>query len=390
MPWRERSPMDERVQFISDYQRQLFTMTELCDRYGISRKTGYAVVDRYEVEGVAGLSPRSSRPGCSPQATREPIVEAIVVMRKRYPTWGGKKIVAVLQERHPAWELPAVSTANDILKRHELVPSRRRRRPVGHPGYQPIAATAPNAIWTTDFKGQFRTADARQCYPLTLCDAFSRYLLACRGMVAPTSAGAFAVFRRAFREYGLPASIRSDNGEPFAAPSLGRLSRLSVWWIRLGIVPELIEPASPYQNGAHERMHRTLKAETTRPPAADLATQQRRFTRFRHIYNDERPHEGIGQQPPDRLFTKSPRALPRRLAPVEYPGHYEIRRVSAAGAISWQSRVLTVSTVLVHEAVGLEPIDDGLWDLQFGPVRLGRFDERRHRIEPAGVWRRRR
>jgi transposase InsO family protein len=382
--------MDERVQFISDYTRQLFTMTELCDRYGISRKTGYAVIGRYEADGVAGLSPRSSRPGRSPQATAEPVVDAIVRMRKRYPTWGGKKIVAVLQERHPAWELPAVSTANDILKRHELVPPRGRRRPVGHPGYRPIAAMEPNAIWTTDFKGQFRTADAQLCYPLTLCDAFSRYLLACRGLVAPTSAGAFAVFRRAFREYGLPTSIRSDNGEPFAAPSLGRLSRLSVWWIRLGIRPELIDPASPYQNGAHERMHRTLKTETTRPPAADLSRQQRRFTRFRQIYNDDRPHEALAQRPPRRFYEPSPRRLPPRLAPLAYPGHYEIRRVSAAGAISWHSRELTVSTVLIHEEVGLEPIDDGIWDLHFGPVRLGRFDERRHRIEPAGRWRRHR
>jgi transposase InsO family protein len=380
--------MDERVQFISDYQRQLFTMTELCDRYGISRKTGYAVVGRYEAEGATGLSPRSSRPGRSPQATAEPMVDAIITMRKRYPTWGGKKIIAVLHARHPTWALPAISTANDILKRHELVSPRRRRRPVGHPGYRPIVAIAANDVWTTDFKGQFRTGDAQQCYPLTLCDAFSRYLLACRGMLAPTSAGAFGVFRRAFREYGLPAVIRSDNGEPFAAPSLGRLSRLSVWWIRLGITPELIEPASPYQNGAHERMHRTLKAETTRPPAADLATQQRRFTRFRRIYNDERPHEALAQQPPHRLYAKSPRTVPRHLSPVEYPGHYELRRVSAAGAISWQSRVLTVSTVLTHEDVGLEPLDDGIWDLHFGPVRLGRFDERRHRIDPAGVWRR--
>jgi putative transposase len=388
MPWRERSPMDERVQFISDYQRQLFTMTELCDRYGISRKTGYAVLGRYETQGARGLSPRSSRPGRSPQATAEPMVDAIVTMRKRYPTWGGKKIVAVLHARYPTWVLPAISTANDILKRHELVSPRRRRRPVGHPGYRPIVAIAANDVWTTDFKGQFRTRDAQPCYPLTLCDAFSRYVLACRGMRAPTSAGAFAVFRRAFREYGLPAVIRSDNGEPFAAPSLGRLSRLSVWWIRLGITPELIEPASPYQNGAHERMHRTLKAETTRPPAADLASQQRRFTRFRRIYNDERPHEALAQQPPDRLYAKSLRAMPAHLSPVEYPGHYELRRVSAAGAISWQSRELTVSTVLTHEDVGLEPIDDGIWDLHFGPVRLGRFDERRHRIEPAGVWRR--
>jgi transposase InsO family protein len=379
--------MDERLQFISDYQRQLFTMTELCDRYGISRKTGYALVGRYDADGITGLMPRSSRPGRSPQATAPRIVMAIVAMRKRYPTWGGKKILAVLQDQHPRWIVPAVSTANDILKRHALVAPRRRRRPIGHPGYQPTQATAPNDIWTTDFKGQFRTGDARPCYPLTLCDAFSRYLLACRGMTAPTSAGAFAVFRRAFQDYGLPTIIRSDNGEPFAAPSLGRLSRLSVWWIRLGIRPDLIEPASPYQNGAHERMHRTLKAETTRPPAHDLSRQQRRFNRFRRIYNEERPHEALAQQSPCRHYVQSPRRLPRALAPVEYPGHYEIRRVSAAGCIAWRGRVLTVSTVLVHEDVGLEPIDEGLWDLYFGPVRLGRLDERRHRVEPAGVWR---
>jgi putative transposase len=388
MPWHERSLMDERVQFISDYRRQLCTMTELCDRYGISRKTGYKLVGRYDVEGAVGLEPRSSRPGHSPQATGRRLVNAVVALRKQHPTWGGKKIVVVLGTKHPTWALPAISTANDILKRHGLVTPRRRRRPIGHPGYQATRATAPNAIWTADFKGQFRTADARLCYPLTVCDAFSRYLLTCRGMRAPTSAGAFAVFRRAFREYGLPVRIRSDNGEPFAAPSLGRLSRLSVWWIRLGITPELIDPASPYQNGAHERMHRTLDAETTRPPARDLARQQRRFTRFRRIYNDERPHEGIAQQPPARLYVTSPRAFPRALTSIEYPGHYEIRRVSAAGAISWRSRDLTVSTVLTREDVGLEPIDDGLWDLHFGPVRLGRFDERRHRLQPAGVWRR--
>ena len=208
-------------------------------------------------------------------------------------------------------------------------------------------------------------------------------------MLAPTTAGAFAAFRRAFREFGLPTMIRSDNGEPFAAPSLGRLSRLSVWWIRLGIRPDLIEPASPYQNGAHERMHRTLKAETTRPPGADLASQQHRFARFRRIYNHERPHEGLGQRQPDRLYTPSARAFPTQLAPVAYPGHYEIRRVSAEGGISWHSRGLSVSTVLIGEDVGLEPIDDGIWDMHFGPVRLGRFDERRHRVQPAGVWRRR-
>lgn len=389
MPWRERSPMDERLQFISDYQRQLFTMTELCDRYGVSRKTGYKLITRYTQEGAAGLAPRLSRPGHSPQATAPPVVKAIVALRKRYPTWGGKKILAVLQDRHPRWSLPAVSTANDLLKRHQLVTPRRRRRRIGHPGYQPTQATAPNQVWTVDFKGQFRTGDAQVCYPLTLCDAFSRYLLMCRGLEAPTTAGVVAVLRRAFSEYGLPTIIRSDNGEPFAAPSLGRLSRLSVWWIRLGIMPELIEPASPHQNGAHERLHRTLKTETLRPPARDLAQQQRRFTRFRQIYNQQRPHEALAQQPPDHLYVASGRAYPRRLRPLEYPGHYEIRRVGASGAISWQSCDVSLSIVLTGEDVGLEPIDDGMWDLHFGPVRLGRFDERLHRVEPAGVWRRR-
>ena len=318
MPWRARSAMDERLQFIRDYQRQLFTMTELCDRYGVSRPTGYTLIARYEADGAASLRPRSSRPHHSPQATPSRAVEAIVALRRRYPSWGGKKIVARLRERQPSWAWPAISTANDILKRHGLVPPRQRRRPRGHPGYRPRAATCPNEIWTTDFKGQFRTGDAQLCYPLTVCDHFSRFLLACRGLPAPTTAGATAVFRRAFHGYGLPSVIRSDNGEPFAAPSLGRLSRLSVWWIRLGIVPELIQPASPYQNGAHERMHRTLKAETTRPAAADLVHQQHRFGRFRRVYNRERPHEALGQQPPARAYTPSARPLPQRVEPLTY------------------------------------------------------------------------
>ena len=384
MPWRERLPMDERVQFMGDYHRQLFSVTDLCNRYGVSRKTGYKWIARYAVEGAAGLAVRSSRPTHSPHSTAAPIVTAIVALRKRYPTWGGKKIVAVLGEREPAWTLPAVSTANDILKRAGLVPAARRRRPVRHGGYVATPVTEPNRVWTADFKGQFRTADAALCYPLTVCDAWSRYLVRCFGLPAPTTADTMAVFRRAFAEYGLPQRIRTDNGEPFAAASLGRLSRLSVWWIRLGIYPELIEPASPYQNGAHERMHRTLKADTTRPPAANLAAQQQRFARFRRRYNQERPHEALGQRPPARLYEPSARCLPRRLSPMIYPGHYELRRVSAPGVMSWHSKSLVISTVLIGETIGLEPVDDGEWDLHFGPIRLGRFDERTRRIQPAG------
>ena len=384
MPWRERSPMDERVQFISDYQRQRFTITELCDRFGVSRKTGYKWIARYATSGAAGLAPRSSRPRHSPQTTERTVGAAIVALRRRYPTWGGKKIVAVLREREPAWTLPAVSTANDILKRAGLVPTRRRRRSLGHPGYQPSAVREPNAVWTADFKGQFRTSDAQLCYPLTLCDAWSRFLIRCQGLRAPTTAETIAVFRRAFAEYGLPARIRTDNGEPFAAASLGRLSRLSVWWIRLGIRPELIAPASPQQNGAHARLHRTLKAETTRPPAPHLCAQQQRFNAFRRRYNRERPHEALGQRPPARLYTPSERPLPRALEPISYPGHYEVRHVSRPGVMSWRGRNLVVSTVLIGEVIGLEPIDDGEWDLHFGPIRLGRLDERTRRIQPAG------
>lgn len=388
MPWRERSPMDERLQFISDYQRQRFTMTELCDRYGVSRKTGYQLIARYEAAGAPGLVPRSSRPHHSPQATAPAIACALVAERRRHPSWGGKKLVAVLRERHPTWQLPAVSTANDILKRAGLVPSRRRRRPVAHRGYAAHAVTAPNGVWTADFKGQFRTRDGQLCYPLTVADAFSRFLLMCRALPRPTSEGAFAVFRQAFTEYGLPERIRTDNGEPFAAASLGRLSRLAVWWIRLGIYPELIEPASPQQNGAHERMHRTLKAETTRPPMSTLRAQQRRFTIFRRTYNSQRPHEALGQQPPTRIYTASRRPLPRRLPPLTYPGHFETRRISPGGIMTWHSRRVTISTVLDGEEIGLEPIDDGEWDLHFGPIRLGRFDEHRQRIQPAGRVRR--
>jgi len=384
MPWRERSPMDERVQFISDHQRQLWTMTELCDRYGVSRRTGYKWLGRYDADGPAGLTNRSSRPHHHPQTTDEEIVAAIVAVRKRYPRWGAKKILAVLAEREPEWMLPAISTANDILKRAGLVASRRRRRPVAHPGYQPHTVTEPNAVWSADFKGQFRTRDAQLCYPLTICDVASRFVLTCQGLPAPTAADTIAVFRQAFRRYGLPHRIRTDNGEPFAAPSLGRLSRLSVWWVRLGIYPELIRPASPQQNGTHERMHRELKADTTRPPAADRRAQQQRFARFRRRYNHDRPHEALGQQQPDRLYTVSPRRLPRRVPPLEYPGHYELRRVAAPGVMWWHSRPTVVSTVLIGETIGLEPIDDGEWDLHFGPIRLGRFDERTRRIVPAG------
>lgn len=382
MPWRERSSMDERMQFVADHTRQLWSMTELCDRYGISRKTGYKWIDRYVRHGAAGLEARTSSPHHSPQTTDPVIAKAIIALRRR-EQWGGKKIVAVLSERHPTWVLPAVSTANDILKRAGLVATRRRVRPVPPAAYHPAPLSSPNQVWTADFKGQFRTGNHQLCYPLTICDGWSRFLLTCHALPTPSTRAAKEIFRRAFREYGLPERIRTDNGEPFAAASLGRLSRLSVDWIRLGIYPELIAPGSPQQNGAHERMHRTLKADTTRPPAATLRGQHLRFAAFRRRYNCVRPHEALGQRPPARLYTPSPRRWPKRVEPLVYPGHYEIRRVAAPGVMWWHSRRVAISTVLIGESIGLEPIDDGEWDLHFGPIRLGRFDERTRHIQPA-------
>jgi putative transposase len=241
--------------------------------------------------------------------------------------------------------------------------------------------TEANGVWTADFKGHFRTRDGYYCYPLTVVDGYSRFLLGCQSLLSTRIELAKPVFRRLFLEYGLPRIIRTDNGVPFATTALGRLSTLSVWWIRLGIRPELIEPAHPQQNGRHERMHRTLKAEATRPPCANRGAQQARFNRFRAEYNDVRPHEAIGQQVPASLYTPSPRRLPDKLPALEYPTHFEVRLVSNNGGIRWSCEWVNVTHTLGGEYVGLEEVGDGLWDVYFGPLKLGRMDERTKRIE---------
>ncbi len=380
MPWSEMSPMDQKTQFIADYRRGLFSLAELCRRFGISRKTGYKWIERYETLGVTGLSDRSRRPNSCPHETEPKIVEAILCARRRHPTWGAKKLIVLLKRKKLTWNWPARSTVCDILSRHDLIPKKRRRRRLGHPGRPTTLMTEPNEIWTADFKGEFRTLDGIYCYPLTVADGFSRCLLACHGLLSTAHEGAKPVFKRLFQELGLPNFIRTDNGVPFATSAIARLSRLSVWWVRLGIYPELIEPASPQQNGRHERMHRTLKAETTRPAASTRLAQQRRFNRFREEFNDVRPHEAIGQQTPSSLYHASPRPYPRRLPPMEYPAHFEVRLVSRNGGIRWNSRWVNVSHVLGEQYVGLEEIDNGIWNVYFGPIELGRFDERDFKI----------
>lgn len=381
MPWKEASPVDQRMQFIADYLRESLSLSELCGMYEVSRKTGYKWIDRYLHQGPVGLEEHSRRPWRSPNQTSEEIVAALLEARRHHPSWGGKKLLALLHKRHPEWALPGRSTACDILSRHGLVPRRRWRRRIGHPGQPATQILAPNDVWSVDFKGQFRTGDGRYCYPLTVADGFSRYLLGCQALPSTAGAGAKPVFTRLFHEYGLPRRIRSDNGVPFATTTLARLSTLSAWWVRLGILPELIEPGHPEQNGRHERMHRTLKAETARPAAGSLAAQQRRFNRFRHEFNFERPHEALDQETPAACYTASPRPMPERLPPLEYPDRFEVRYVSANGGMRWNARWVNVSIVCVGEYVGLEEIADGIWNVYFGPLKLGRLNERHMRIE---------
>jgi len=390
MGWRSTSPMDERMRFIGDALEQDGSFTELCERYGVSRKTGYKWLWRYKEEGSAGLAERSRRPHWSPNETSVEIVAALVELRGRHPTWGSKKLLRILRKRHPRWVLPGRTTCFELLKRRGLVRQSRRRTKPGHPGRPMSVMDRPNAVWTADFKGHFRTRDGVYCYPLTIADGCSRYLLECQGLHSTSVEQSKPVFRRVFEEYGLPRIIRTDNGVPFATTALGRLSGLSVWWIRLGIQPELIEPSSPAQNGRHERMHRTLKAEATRPPGGNLAAQQVRFNRFRKEYNEERPHEGLGLETPASQYAVSRRRFPGKLPRVEYAGHYEVRYVSANGGIRWKSAWVNVTTTLIGEHVGLEEIGDGLWDVYFSRVKLGRLDERRMRIEDRnGRWTRR-
>lgn len=376
MAWSETSPMKERVLFIDDLENNLYSMTELCEMYGISRKTGYKWAERYVEEGVEGLRDRSRAPLSCPHRTEERVVEALLAARRRHPLWGPRKLLAYLSRRQLEWAWPAASTAGDILRRAGLVEPRRRRRRRSPAGRPKVEVRSPNDVWTIDFKGEFRTGDRRYCYPLTVADWCSRYVLGCKALLSTDTASAQPALESRFRKYGLPRAILSDNGSPFSSQAICGLSRLSVWWIKLGIEALLIQPGHPEQNGIHERMHRTLKAETARPPAGDLAAQQQRFDAFLDLFNEERPHEALGQRPPAELYEESPRAYPERLEEIEYPGHFEVRRVQSRGEISWRGLRPFVSEVLTGEPVGLEEVDDGVWSLYFGPRLLARFDER--------------
>jgi putative transposase len=335
MPWRHTSPMDQRTQFIADYLRDHLSVTELCELYGVSRKPGYKWIERYLTHGPQGLEERFRRPSTSPRHTPDHVVAEILDARRCHPSWGAKKLLSILSQRHPHWPWPARSTVCGILSRHGLVPKKRRRRVIGHPGKPASHIGAPNAVWSADFKGHFKTGDGRYCYPLTITDGYSRFLLTCQALSSTRVQEAKPVFTRAFKEFGLPQRIRTDNGVPFATNTVGRLSQLSAWWVRLGILPEFIEPGKPQQTGRHEPMHRPLKAETTRPPGTTLRAQPRKFNHVREEFNHERPHEALDMRTPAACYEPSPRKLPTKLPPLDYPDRFEVRYVSANGGIRW-------------------------------------------------------
>ncbi len=374
MPWREVCPMDERVRLIGAVLAGEESMSELCEEFGVSRKTGYKWMQRYLEQGLAGLEDRSRAPRVVPWAISQAQAEAISGVRREHPSWGPKKLRARLVERAPEQSWPVPSTIGELLRRTGLSQARKRRRratPNRGPLRAPLGA---NELWCIDFKGWFRTGDGARCDPLTVTDAFSRYLLCTKVVSPPDSEGCRSELERVFKEYGLPLAMRSDNGAPFASLGAGGLGKLSVWWVKLGILPERIEPGKPQQNGRHERMHRTLKLETAKPPAENLQAQQRRFDRFRAEFNHERPHEALGQTPPAEHYRPSPRSYPKRLEDPVYPADYQPRRVRSNGEIKWQGELVLIGAALVNEVIGLRENADGEAAAYFGPIALGVID----------------
>jgi len=382
MPWRETSPMDERLSLISDWKSGDYSVTELSGIYNVSRKTVYKWTARYGERGLDGLKELSRAPHGHPNETSAEVVARLVDLKRRHMKWGPKKLLGYLR-RHDTWvPWPSVNTAEKWLRRYGLVSGRKSRKRVPPYSEPFVGCDAPNDVWSTDYKGQFRTGDGLWCYPLTISDNASRYVLDCRGLFRPEYVATRERFEWAFREFGLPRAIRSDNGTPFAGRGWTGLSRLSVWWIRLGIRPERIESGKPQQNGRHERMHRTLKEETAIPPASDMRSQQRRFDRFLREYNVERPHEALGQRPPSDVYARSSRRYPEKLRPFFYDEGFEVRRVKRSGEIKFKSGLYYLSELLSGENVGLKETDEGKFDIMVGFYCIGVIDLKTGKTKP--------
>lgn len=376
MPW--RSPMSAKEALIFDVNGGL-SVSEAAEAHGVKRSCAYKWLQRVkEAGGMAGLAERSRRPENSPTRTPQALVDELLELKGQYK-WGPAKLVDLLDTRHGR-HVMAVSTAGTILARHGKVQKRSRRRPgVGRIEHSPYEVSGAGDTQTTDFKGQFRMGNGELCYPLTICDPFSRFVIDIVAMSSTQMAATKATFERVFREYGVPRQIVSDNGIPFcSANSLGGLTQLSRWWIELGIIPVRIAPGRPDQNAIHERMHRTLKAWITRYQRKNLRAYQRSFNDFRAEFNHVRPHQALGQKTPDTAF-KHYRPFPKRTA-IEYDSTMDVRKVNSNGEIKWHGRPIFTSEVLIGTNIGLTQVGEQLWSIHFGPVRLGFLDVAAHRV----------
>ena len=375
MPWKESSAACEQRVFIEMWLTGEESVSGLCRLFGISRKSGHKRINRFKEFGFEGLGDRISAPHTHPNATSPEVVRRLIEAKRANPTWGPKKLVAWLRAEEPEMAWPAPSTAGEILDRAGLVKRRRRRKRVSAWSEPFTEAVDANDVWSVDFKGWIRTRDGTRVDPLTVQDASSRYLLACRGLTRPRTAQVHRVMDRAFREYGLPRAIRTDNGPPFGSVGLGGLTTLSIWWIKLGITPERIEPGHPEQNGRLERLHRTLKEETASPPRASRRSQQSAFDTFRDSYNERRPHEALGQRPPSRVYRRSEREYPRRVECPEYARGVAVRKVRTNGQIKWKGELVYLSVALRGEPVGLVQRDSRYWTILYGPLTIGLLNE---------------
>ena len=380
MPWTEIKPMDQKIQLMRDWKTGYFSKTDLSLKYGISRKTVYKWFHRYAQYGIDGLKECLRAPRHCPHRTPEPVVNLVVQEKLKNRKRGPKKIRAQLQRQYSHIPWPASSTIAYWLKKQGLVEKRKRRQRVP-PYSQPFAdCNSPNAVWSVDYKGQFFTKDGRVCYPLTISDNYSRYLLRCHGIAGPRYEPTRDIMISAFREYGLPEAIRCDNGTPFAGRCAGGLSRLSIWWIQLGILPERIDKGCPEQNGRHERMHRTLKAEALAPVADHLKEQQERFEIFRLDYNNDRPHEALNQQPPASFYHKSSRPYVEHPVLPAYDYDYAVRHVRNGGEIKFKGHLFFLTELLAGQPVGLKAIADDLWSIDYSFYQIGTLDLRKNKI----------
>lgn len=372
MSWEGLSAVDQKECFVLDAFRPGSCIAGLCRTYGISRQTGYRWIRHYRSEGRQRLESQSRRPHTCPGSWSPLWHERALELRRQYH-WGGRKLSRVLQNRHPEAVVPGPSTIDRWIADAGLAAPRPKRRRYP-PRSAPMAdVVRPGQTYCVDFKGEFLMGDGAYCYPLTVTDAYSRYLLGCYALPGALMEPTIACFEDVFTTYGVPERIRSDNGTPFASTGLGRFSRLSVWWYRLGVTVERTDLGRPDQNGRHERFHRTLKRDTTNPPGTDLDDQQHRFDDFRRTYNHIRPHESLGMQRPADVFTKPTQSLPDQLPPFTYPTWYEVRSVRPCGEIWWRGRAIHVGKAFVGQRVGLQATDEGLWQLWMGDLLLGQI-----------------